>query len=294
MTLIEAKKLFVDFLTKEGKSPSTITAYNKDIEQMNSYLLSIEKIEKPINVKLENLNNYIEYLKSGKGGSFTLKTISRKINSMKTFFKYLSANMVTKVNPSVDVKHPKYELSEPRILAKLEYRALRDSARYNTRLYTIIEILLQTGIRIGELSRIRLEDIRNEKKKTLLYIREFASNNARSIELNEAANIAIKNYLQSRHSPNDGIGALFTTKNGNGLLVRNIRSSVGRALEKAGIKGATVNDIRNTFIVHQLKNGMSIEMLSEIVGHKRLSSTKKYIELVDVKPKRKMTKIAVL
>jgi integrase/recombinase XerC/integrase/recombinase XerD len=65
-------------------------------------------------------------------------------------------------------------------------------------------------------------------------------------------------------------------------------------LKKIGISKSTVNDIRNTFILYQLKNGMSIEVLGQIVGHRRLTSTKRYLQLIEIKPKRKINKIIPL
>jgi integrase/recombinase XerC/integrase/recombinase XerD len=64
-------------------------------------------------------------------------------------------------------------------------------------------------------------------------------------------------------------------------LVRNIRSSINRAFQKAGIEDAKVNDLRNTFIVQQLEAGVPLEVVSRIVGHKRISTTEKYLQMVN-------------
>jgi site-specific recombinase XerD len=213
---------------------------------------------------------------------------------MKTFFKFLHANQVISSNPANAVEHPKYKISPPRLLTKMEYLALRDITRNNVRLYTIVELLLQTGIRIGELARLKLEDINLESKKKSIIIKPFGSSKGRKVPLTEQAVSAIKKYLSIRPQPKEKVNTLFVTKNGNPLLVRNIRTSISRALEKVGIEDATVNDIRNTFIVHQLKQGMSVEMVGDLVGHKRLTSTKRYLDLIDKKPKRKSTKIVPL
>ena len=294
MTIQESKKKFIQQLKDQKRSPSTIMAYSKDIDQIDEYFKEQLKKINVSDITTEDLNLYIETLKTNKKYNYTLKTVSRKINSMKTFFRFQFSSGITKDDPAQAVVHPKYEVSEPRILTKLEYRALRDVARLSTRLYTIIEILLQTGIRIGELSRLTLEDIVDDGKKKKIKIKTYASNPERYVELNEPASNALNSYLSSRYQPKGGVNNIFLTKNGNSLLIRNIRSSINRAFDKAGIKNATVNDIRNTFIMHQLKNGMGIEMLSEIVGHKRLTSTNKFVKLIDIKPKRRSTKIVPL
>jgi integrase/recombinase XerC/integrase/recombinase XerD len=67
------------------------------------------------------------------------------------------------------------------------------------------------------------------------------------------------------------------------MLVRNIRSAVNRYFRLSGIKNATVNDLRHTFIAYQLAAGVSPVLIQKIVGHKRLSTTEKYLELIKEK-----------
>jgi integrase/recombinase XerC/integrase/recombinase XerD len=74
--------------------------------------------------------------------------------------------------------------------------------------------------------------------------------------------------------------ALFITKTGRPLLIRNIRTAIDRYFRIAGIEGAKVNDLRHTFIAHHLMAGTPITTLSKLVGHKRLSTTERYLELV--------------
>jgi integrase len=170
------------------------------------------------------------------------------------------------------VKHPKYELNPPRVLSPLEYRALRDSASSDSRIYAIIEILLQTGIRIGELANIRAEDV----KDGMLHVRPYEGHPAREVPLNKRAKEALKRYLEAR--PNTSDDHLFVTKTGKPFLVRNIRDAIERYFKRAGIENAKINDLRHTFVAHHLKNGVSIVFLSKILGHKRLSSTERYLQ----------------
>ncbi len=294
MKLSEALKEFIKYLKEKDRSKSTITAYSKDISQMGKYFSKEVNIDNVNQIETKDLNKYVEAMKSDKKMDYTLKTVSRKINSMKTFFKYLFSHDLTDKDPAKSVQHPKYEIAPPRVLNKMEYMALRDYARSNTRLYTIVELLLQTGIRIGELARLAIDDLNLESNPPNIQIRAYGNNPKRKVELTLPAENAVKKYLKIRPQPKEGTNSLFVTKNGNSLLVRNMRTSITRALERVGISNATVNDIRNTFIVYQLKNGMPIKTLGETVGHKRLTSTKRYIQLINSKPKRKIKKMKQL
>ena len=72
------------------------------------------------------------------------------------------------------------------------------------------------------------------------------------------------------------------SKNGKPLAVRNIRAAIDRYMQRAEIPDYSVNDLRTTFIVQNLKAGVDLVLLSQVVGHKRLSTTERYLELADV------------
>ncbi len=272
----EKRVKFIGDLQSKGRSEATVIAYSKDIEQLLNFF-SKEGISSIEDTTIENLEKYKQNLQDN---NYTPKSISRKINSTRTFYRYLLDNSMIQDNPSEKLAHPKFETKPPRVLTEMEYRALRDVSRVDVRLYSIVEILLQTGIRIGELAGLTLDDIRKSKDGRIdyLYIRAAGSHPQRKVPLNKSAKKAIDEYLELRPETEDD--TLFVTKNGRPLLVRNIRTAIDKSFEKAGIKNAKVNDLRNTFIAHHLANGVSLVVVSKLVGHKRLSTTEKYLNLI--------------
>jgi len=272
----EKRVKFIGDLQSKGRSEATVIAYSKDIEQLLNFF-SKEGVSSIEDTTIENLEKYKQNLQDN---NYTPKSISRKINSTRTFYRYLLDNSMIQDNPSEKLAHPKFETKPPRVLTEMEYRALRDVSRVDVRLYSIVEILLQTGIRIGELAGLTLDDIRKSKDGRIdyLYIRAAGSHPQRKVPLNKSAKKAIDEYLELRPETEDD--TLFVTKNGRPLLVRNIRTAIDKSFEKAGIKNAKVNDLRNTFIAHHLANGVSLVVVSKLVGHKRLSTTEKYLNLI--------------
>lgn len=266
-----AHKKFINFLKKQGRASATILAYGNDIKQFVNYLTEEKKITQVTSVLSEHIEDFKKYLAEKK---YIAKSISRKLNSIRTFFRFLVSQNLIKENPATVVPHPRYEPTPPRILSKIEYRALRDCARDNPRSAAIIEVLLQTGMRVGELSRLNLEDISDNEIK----ISPYESNPGRRVPLNSAAKKAIQRWLDSR--PKTTSRSLFVTKNGRPLPVRNIRAFFNRLFKKAGIENATINSLRHTFIAHQLMAGAPLELIQKIVGHKRLSTTEKYLDLI--------------
>ncbi len=262
---------FADYLGSRRRARATIVAYGKDIEQLTQFLGNLGK--KTINeASRDELEAFLKKLASD---NYTPKSISRKINSIKTFFRFLKASGVITIDPAIEIEHPKYEVKPPRILSKIEYRALRDACRGDLRTHAIVELFLQTGIRIGELATLTLDDM----KDTELHIAPQEGHAERSVPLNKAAKEALNRYLEVRGNTTTN-RALFITKTGKALLIRNIRTAIDRYFRIAGIEGAKVNDLRHTFIAHHLMAGTPITTLSKLVGHKRLSTTEKYLELV--------------
>jgi len=141
---------------------------------------------------------------------------------------------------------------------------------------------LQTGIRIGELADLRIDDIyfsENAKEGTL-FVRAMENRSERTVPMNKAAESALKKYIEIR--PKTTNKALFVTKTGKPLLVRNIRTAIDRFYRKAGISKAKVNDLRHTWVAHHLQSGASLVLISKVAGHKRLSTTERYLPLVEI------------
>lgn len=284
--LYQALAKFEEHLKSSGRAHATILAYTKDIDQLVEYV-AIGGKTTPGQITFEDINLFKEFL-SGK--NYTAKSISRKINSIKSFFRLLVTNGEVTANPAENVTHPKYDLNPPRVLSKIEYRALRDSCRDDVRVSAIIELLLQSGIRIGELANLTLDDVNLKEDK--ITIKPYESQAGRTVPINLAAKEALERYLKER--PRTQVNNLFVTKTGNRFLVRNIRSSIDRFFRMAGIENARVNDLRHTFIAHQLMSGTPLVYVSKLVGHKRLSTTERYLELINEKSDRESPKLEEL
>jgi len=272
-----AHKNFVGHLGGEGKSQATLTAYSKDIEQLNSYLEN-EGVILVSEIQLEQLQNFMKGLAEKE---YTSKSISRKTNATRTFFRFLHKMGHIDSNVADMLKHPKVEIKEPRILSKIEYRALRDAARNDVRSYAMIETLLQTGVTISELASVELNHFAITDEVGILTIPKRNSKDTRTIPVNKALSDALKNYIENARPKIEESIHVFITKTGKPLLVRNIRSTISRYFRVAGVENAKVNDLRHTFVAHHLSNGVSILHLSKIAGHKRLSTTEKYLKYIE-------------
>src|SRR3989344_2438950 len=188
--LLDACNLFKEFLKEKKKSNSTIVAYGKDIEQLINFLKELRKHQVQDILK-DDIEAFL--VKMSKNG-YTPKSVSRKLNSTRTFYRFLKINEYVTDDPSLLVAHPTYQLAAPRILTPTEYRALRDAARNDARMFAIIEFLLQTGIRIGELAALKLSDVQKEG----LRIAPAEKHPERIVPLNSRAKEALTKYMEVR------------------------------------------------------------------------------------------------
>src|SRR3970282_979852 len=240
----DAHRKFVDHLRDKNRSQSTVLAYGKDIVELVEFVEELRKAHLA-DVSKNDIEAFMaKLLKSG----YTPKSVSRKTNAVKTFFRFLKVNEFITDDPALLVSHPRFETKPPRILSETEYRALRDTVQNDTRTYAIVELLLQTGMRIGELSRLQNSDIKFGAggRPGEVQVDSFNRHPERNVPLNTRSQKALQAYLDGR--PKTKAEHVFITRTGKSLLVRNIRSTIKRFLELAGIEDATANALRPNFM----------------------------------------------
>lgn len=216
MTKLEqAHNEFVEHLESQGKSESTIIAYKKDIEQLVDHLYK-SGLQHVHEINTDHLKEFMDKMSSS---GLTNKTVSRKTNATKTFFRYLKNKNHIQVNVADQLKHPKVKINPPRILSKLEYRALRDTVKDDVRTFAIVEVLLQTGLSISELALMEVEhlEVDYEKEVGSLFIPARESKENRRVPLNKAVVEAIRKYMEDHRPKKDNAKHVFITKTGNPL-----------------------------------------------------------------------------
>lgn len=263
---------FIDSLSEKRRSPATILAYRSDLTQLVDFLIKRERVL-PEQVRPDDLDAFRDTLLNDK---YTPKSVSRKLNAVKTFFRYMISENVISTDVSASVAHPKIEGTLPKFLSPMEYRALRDVTRSDVRIAAIIELILQTGLRISEVASLKTENVKDGSMK----IEAYVTQPERNVPLNKPANDILNSYLAIR--PKVESPYVFISKNGKPLAVRNIRASIARYIQRAELPNYSVNDLRTTFIVENLKAGVDIVLLSQVSGHKRLSTTERYLELAEI------------
>ncbi len=270
LSIRKAKDKFKIHLTKSGKSPHTIRSYERHLSELLDFLEGLKKSHVHL-ITRKDLENFLKKYAQNK----KVKSLNSQTVALKSFFKFLEINEYITQNPATALRYLKEKEEAPRILSIVEYRALRDAAREDPRSFAIIELMLQTGIKIGEVSRIRLKDL----KQGNLNILDEKQEPSRLIPLNLPAQKALESWLKIRPKVKSDI--LFVTKNGKAIDPRNIRGLISKYYKKAGIVNARVHDLRHTFCAHHIKKGTSLTTIAYIAGHKNLNTVKKYLGCIE-------------
>jgi integrase/recombinase XerD len=208
-------------------------------------------------------------------------TRRRKTASIKAFFGFLTAHDLLPRNPARELIPPEREQREPRFLTTQEYRALLRACAHETRDAAIIELILQTGIRLSEVARLTVEAVelpprinRDPSNTGSISIRG-KGRKSRTLPLNYKACRALKAWLSVRPSIPDP--ALFVTKFRAPLGPRAIQRVVKKYMDEAGIRHASVHTLRHSFATHHVAQGTSLRTIQEALGHADLKTTSIYI-----------------
>ncbi|MDR2359784.1 MAG: tyrosine-type recombinase/integrase [Oscillospiraceae bacterium] len=208
------------------------------------------------------------------------KTLSRKMSTLKSFFKYLTIKTgKLQRNPLDDWDMPKRKQNLPKYLTLNEAAKLlelNENRRHAVRNRCILMIFLNCGLRISEICSLNLNDIRSD------HIRVSGKGGKERIAyLNNATAEAINDYLYERAADSDE-KALFLSQKGNQRIKRGgVHQLVKAHLGDAGLaKGEfSAHKLRHTAATLMLRNGVDLRTLQELLGHTSLSTTQIYTHI---------------
>lgn len=265
---------FLRSLEGENKSPATIKAYQTDLLQFHIYLQEHNVYAtSPTKVTRADITEYLSWL-GRRGVSGTSR--ARKLAALRELFRYLEANEVLSKVPTNGIETPRREKNARAYLHSDEYNRLLSQAGANARDYAIVQVFLQTGVRVSELVSLTLEDV--DIKEKALHVRAGKGMVARSIDLSSKAIAAIKNYLASR--PQVNVPQLFLNRYGEPITERGVRKLVVKYRQLAGIsKKASCHALRHTFATAKAEKGVSPYQLQQWLGHASLNTTQIYVHL---------------
>lgn len=272
-SLEAALQLFLQELAARNLSANTIMAYRTDLHQFITWLQATDgTITRPGQVTKREITAYLAYL-GGVGLSGV--TRARKLASLRSFFQCLFENRLVAASPAGEVALPKKERKAIIYLRSEEYSRLLAAAGGNPRDYAILQLFLQTGIRVAELVGLRLADI-DLAGRTLRI--QGKGQKERVMDLEKKAMVSLKSYLAARPASVDD--HVFLNYQGQGLSDRGVKKLVEKYRGLAGIqKKVSCHSLRHTFATYKAERGVSAFQLKEWLGHSSLTMPLHYVHL---------------
>ena len=274
--LIQSISEYLTYLEVErGLSQNTVLAYENDILGFFDYF---KNIEDPNEIKRIHFSEYTVYLAQN---GLLSSSVTRKIASIKGFFRFLAANKEIKSNPSLSVSSPKIPKKLPKVISYEEIEKLLKN-RLTIKEKAVFELLYATGLRVSELVNLA---VKNVDFKTGLIRTTGKGSKDRIVPMGKKAKEALSRYMKERN-------LLLKAKMGSGaesdyIFLNDKSEKISRQWVYNFIKkqGETINKtisphtIRHSFATHLLENGADLRAVQELLGHRSVVTTQLYTHI---------------
>ncbi len=283
----DAPKLVNDFLTylEHGRQYSkyTLVSYRTDLKQFLEHLWSqVDFNVFPNGITQKDVRSYLAHLR---GQGFSEATVSRRLASLRSFYRWMLRQKMVDQNPTRGFSSPRVVRAAFQILTEYQVQTLIMMADrlhvWGRRDHAILNLLYSTGIKIGELAALDWDDLGLQ----LICIRgEGRGGQDRNVNLGGRAYESLLRYLKllenhPRYKAFDH-EAVFLNRSGAPLTAR----SIGRIVEKhakwAGLpKWVSPQTLRHSMAAHLLDRGANVEDIQAILGHQSVYTTKIYTKM---------------
>jgi integrase/recombinase XerC len=266
---------FLNYITIEKNySPHTLTNYKIDLCEFEEFL-NIQAVS-----DIKGIDYFIlrKFLASLAEKNLSKRSVSRKISTLKSFFKFMMREGEVKNNPAVSLIYPRLEKPLPKFLTEDEVYKILNSATgddtFSLRDRAILEFLYSTGARVSELSASKIDDIDliSGMAKVMGKGRK-----ERLLPLGEPAVLSLKKYLDNRTDKNP---SLFINRRYGSLTQRGVRLLIDKYIRKASVSfKVSPHTLRHSFATHLLNRGADLRSVQELLGHSSIATTQVYTHL---------------
>lgn len=277
-------KGFIAYLTLEkGLSANSIEAYHRDVKRLATFMFQELGIASPVTVHTHDVESFLEVLNQVE---ISRRSQARMLSGVRSFYQYLIIEDVLQADPTELVHGPKSEQYLPEVLSYEEIRRMIDtidrSHPQGTRNVAIIETLYACGLRVSELTGLRMSHVYPD----LGFVRVIGKNNKeRLVPIGEEALHQIRLYIEGDrnrmlHIDPAARDILFLNRRGKKLSRVMIFNIIKDAALRAGVtKTISPHSLRHSFATHLVEGGADLRAVQEMLGHASIITTEIYTHL---------------
>lgn len=273
-----------DFLaylaTVRRYSPNTIDGYGRDLARFREFCADHLGTTAPDLDRLGS-DDVRAYLAWAARQGLEKRTIARRLASLRGFFRHACREGWMRRNPAQAVAVPRRGRKLPAVIPAEPLQGLLDGARekegfYARREAALLEVAYGGGLRVGEIAGLSWGDVDATGSARVV----GKGNKERRVPLGQAAAAALEEWRAALAPEGAGDGAIFTSRSGRRLTVRQIQRVITRALTRAAEReGVGPHTLRHSFATHLLDRGADLMAVKELLGHESLSTTQLYTHL---------------
>jgi len=265
-------------LLEKGLAEASIEAYLNDILDFIRYLDKSSVIIEPKDVTRFEIMDYLEYCQESE---LAVSTISRRLISIKLFFRYLLAENIISENITEVMDSPRLLKLIPDFLSENEVETLLKASEgpenLQKRNRLILELLYSCGLRVSELCNLKMDA--PDFQRSIMRVKGKGSKE-RLVPFGRTAEKFIVEYLRKVRPQLDKTGKvseLILSKNGKKITRAMIWQLIKKLALEAGIhKNIFPHTLRHSFASHLLKNGADLRVIQEMLGHSDIATTQIY------------------
>ena len=263
----------MEYLNSKSLSKNTIRNYLYDLIDYFSYCKN-NNLSPAKSVKQKDLRPLLSHIINT---GIKQSSVIRKISSVKSFCVFLERFNYSKENHSSLLSMPKKGKKLPKIFSENEINTLIKTIerhpKKNLRDEALIEIIYSTGMRVGEVSKIKIGDIDFNKSEVKVLGK---GNKERIVILSNKAKQKIRNYLLgSKRNIVINSNPLFQNKDGGSLTPRSIQRIIKKYLLISGLDSKlSTHSLRHSFATHLLDGGADIKVIQQLLGNSSPETTK--------------------
>ncbi len=269
---------FLNYIRLERNlSANTVSAYASDLRLYLEYLKS-----KDLEARQAGHGDITGYLRGRRDLDLKTSTLSRELESIRMFHKYLFAEGLAAKDPSSKTASPKLVSRLPSAMSVREVERLinsiPDEKEHQVRFKAMLELLYATGMRVSELTQIPFASLDLDSG----FVRILGKGRKeRIVPLGKASRVAVRKYLAFRSKKFDGkTEALFPTKFGKAMTRNEFWRQLKAYSKKTGIRlNVHPHILRHSFASHLLAGGADLRSVQELLGHASLVTTQIYTHL---------------
>ena len=266
---------FLDSLyIEKGLSNNTVSSYKNDIKSF--FLWLDENSFNPLNINASDANNYVSKLF---GDGLKSSSVNRKISAIKSFYIFLQKKKIIMKSPIADIVMPKQEKYLPVSMSEEEVERLLNSPDLNIQIErrdkAMIEVLYATGIRISELTNLKLTDL--DINRSVLKVFGKGSKE-RLVPFGEKAAESLSLYLIDRKDLKSK--EIFLSNRGTKISRSAFWQRIKIYTKRENLKiSISPHTLRHAFATHLLNRGADLRSVQILLGHSDLSTTQIYTHI---------------